>query len=273
MSLPDNFNEAQHLKDQVKRWHNKRVNDWFRNQPDNDISTPKASLKHACKITDADTLEMIILRKMLFEFDAGYCQSVQTPIYGMPLDELQGQRSFKPQVNLHFKERHPFIAERTRACTGEISFRLMDEESSSFSRAKAEALATKIKNTFATPIFVWNKGKFYYYYRDTQNGLDLRILCTSKMEGRRVANAVLDVVQKPFSDDCEDYVENTRSYPNNPGSQIVYGQSLPKPIRRPTVDVRFRYAQLLLHGQRRSINLVATAEVGLRSVIQKVNAV
>ncbi|NET72924.1 MAG: hypothetical protein F6K62_18925 [Sphaerospermopsis sp. SIO1G2] len=271
MTLPANFDEWEHLQDQVRRWHNKRVDLWFKNQPNNDVSTPKSSLKHACKIKDEDTVPIVILRKLLFDFDAGYAQSVQAPIYGMPLDELQASVRFVPQVNLHFKERHPYIADRTRAVTGRISFRLKGESSETYSRAKAEALASKIKGAFTGPIFVWRKGKYYYYYRDNSSGIDLRILCPSKSEGRRVASAVLDVANIPFNDDFEDFVENTRSYPNNPGNQIVYGQSQPKPIRRPTVDVRFRYAQLLLHGQRRHINLVATAEVGLRRVIQKVN--
>lgn len=271
-NLPDDFNASKHLKDQIKRWHNKRVDEWFKNQPNDDISTPKASLKHACKITDADTMQMIIARKFLFEFDAGYAQSVQTPIYGMPLDEVQGAVKFKPQINLHFKEKYPFIAERTRAVTGRIAFRLMNEESSTFTRFKAENLARSIKNTFASPIFIWEKGKFYYYYRDKEKGYNLQILCKTKLEGRRVANAVLDIQGHSFNSEFEDFVENDRSYPNNPGTQIVYGQSVPRPIRRPTADVRFRYAQLLLHGQRRAINLVATAEVGLRQVIEKVNA-
>jgi hypothetical protein len=216
---------------------------------------------------------MILLRKFLFEFDAGYTQSLQAPIYGVPVDVLQGNREFEPQVHLHFQEKYPYIADRLRPVRGQISFVLKNTDFNSGGRSQAEALARNIKRAFATPIFVWNKGKFYYYYRDKERGYDLRLLVSSQAEGDRVTRAVLSIQGHPFNDDFSDYVENSRSYPNNPGTQRVYGQSVPKPIRRPTADVRFRYAQLLIHGRTKVINLVATPEVALRQVIEKLTVV
>ena len=262
MPLPSNFNEWEHLQNQVMREHNKMVKAWFKNQNDNDISTPKASLKHACIMKDEDTVSMMIERQWLFEVVVGHTQSIQAPIYGIPVIEKQSQVKFKPQVHLHFRERFPYINERIRPMTGEISFRIMNESGETWNRSKSEALATKIKNKFTNPIFEWKKGKYYYYYRDIGNGIDLRILCTSEPEGRRVADAVVDVAGHTFNADYEQFMEHNRSYPNTQPNITIYGRSQPKPIERPTVDVRFRYAQLLLHGQRAAVNLVATTEVG-----------
>lgn len=273
MPLPDKFSEWEHLQDQVRRYHNKQVNLFFKNTNSGNFSTPKEHLKHACLMKDDDTAEMTLLRKLLFEFDAGHAQSLQAPIYGIPVDDFQGEVTFKPQVHLHFRERYPYIADRVRAVTGEISFRLMDETGATFSRAKAEVLAGDIKREFGSPIFVWNKGKYVYYYKDSEHGYHLRLLVTTKTEGERVTKAVLGIRGHIFNDDYSDYVENTRTYPNNPGNHTIYGQSVPKPIRRPTADVRFRYAQLTLHGRTKVINLVSTPEVGLKQVIERLSSV
>jgi hypothetical protein len=273
MALPDGFSEWEHLQDKIRLYHNKLVRAYFKNQADNDISTPKAGLKHACLIKDDDTTAMTQMRLWLFEVTVGHAQSLHPPIYGIPVHEFQGETKFKPQVHLHFQERYPFIADRLRPVVGEISFRLMDESASTYSRAKAEALAKDIKREFGNPIFVWNKGKFVYHYRDDEKGYRLKLYVPTKAEGERVTRAVLSIRGHSFDDDFSDYVENTRAYPNNPGNHTIYGQSVPKPVQRPTADVRFRYAQLHLHGRTKVINLVATPEVALRQVIEKLTSV
>ncbi|MTJ11848.1 hypothetical protein FJR11_04400 [Anabaena sp. UHCC 0187] len=273
MPLPENFSEWKHLQDQIGRYHNKEVHKFFKNTNSDNFSTPKEHLKHACLMKNSDTSDMTLLRKLLFEFDAGHAQSLQAPIYGIPVNDFQGEVIFKPQVHLHFQERYPYIADRIRAVRGEISFRIMNETGESWSRAKSEELARDIKREFATPIFIWNKGKYVYYYKDHEHGYQFRLYVTSKSEGERITRAVLGVRGHTFNDDFSDYVENSRTYPNNPGNHTIYGQSVPKPVRRPTADIRFRYAQLFLHGRTKVINLVSTPEVGLKQVIERLNTV
>ncbi|MBN3959253.1 hypothetical protein [Nostoc sp. NMS8] len=98
MPLPDNFSEFEHLQDLVRLEHNKAVKAYFKNQEDDDISTPKASLKHACLIKDEDTAAMTQMRLWLFEITIGHAQSLQTPIYGIPVQELQRESKFRPQI-------------------------------------------------------------------------------------------------------------------------------------------------------------------------------
>lgn len=268
MALPDGFSEWEHLQDKVRFYHNKLVDSYFKNQANDDISTPKASLKHACKMKDEDTVGMTQLRMWLFEVTVGHSQSLQAPIYGIPVEELQGNVSFRPQVHLHFEEKFPYINNRINPCTGEISFRLMNESSASWNRTKSEELARDIKREFGNPLFVWNKGKYVYYYKDIEHGYQFRLYVTSKLEGERITKAVLGIRGHSFNDDYSDYVENTRAYPNNPGNHTIYGQSVPKPIARPTVDVKFKYAQLLLHGRTKCINLVSVRGTKLRQVVE-----
>lgn len=272
MPLPEGFSEFEHLQDLIRIEHNKAVRKYFKNQNDDDISTPKASLKHACLIKDEDTAAMVQMRQWLFEITIGHAQSLQTPIYGIPVQEHQRNVKFKPQIKLYFKERLTSDnTNRTSPATAEITFRLMDETSASMTRAKAEILALKIKNEFADPIFVWEKGWYKYTYLDTENGYDLRLFVKTKLEGIRIAKQILKIQGHIFNDNYGNYTDHERTYPLNPGTQIIYGQSVQKPVERPRVDVRFKYAQLFLHGRITTINLVAVSDSGLKSVIQRIN--
>lgn len=272
MPLPDNFNEWEFLQDTVRRWHNKAVTQWFKNQAVDDISTPKAALRHACTMKDGDTATMTMMRLWLFEVTAGHAQSLQAPIYGIPVADFQRDVSFKPQVKLYFRERYTNLTDRTAPGRGEITFRLMNESAQTYTRAKAEEMARDIKREFATPIFIWEKGIHYYYYKDFDRGYDLRLLVKSKAEGERVARSVLQIQGHAFENTNVDFMDTDKLYPSNPGTQLVYGRQVKKPVKRPVVDVRFRHAQLFLNGRQTVINLVSTPESALRSVIERVNA-
>ncbi|MDZ8090237.1 MAG: hypothetical protein RMY16_32505 [Nostoc sp. DedQUE12b] len=273
MALPANFSPVEHLHDLIRKEHNKRVNTWFKNQRKDSLETPKENAYQACLIRDEDDANTMLLRKLFFEFDVGQAQSLQAPIYGIPVTEHQRGVEFKPQVKLYFKERLSPTSDRLNPATGEITFRLMNEAGQTYTRAKAEAMAKDIKREFGNPIFVWDKGIYYYYYRDFERGYDLRLLVKSKTEGERIAKAVLAIQGHPYNDDFSDFQEHTRAYPTNPGNQTIYGQSVKKPVKRPTTEVRFRYAQLLLHGRLKVINLVATPEAALKQVIERLTII
>jgi hypothetical protein len=273
MPLPDNYDSWEHLQDMLRLYHNKLVRQYFKNQEDGDISKPKPALKQACLLDDNDTVAMTQLRLWLFEITVGHAQSLQAPIYGIPVTEHQRGVEFKPQVKLYFKERLSPTSDRLNSATGEITFRLMNETGQTYTRAKAEAMAKDIKREFGNPIFTWDKGIYYYYYRDFERGYDLRLLVKSKTEGERIAKAVLSIQGHPYNDDFSDFQQHTRAYPMNPGNQTVYGQSVKKPVKRPTTEVRFRYAQLLLHGRLKVINLVATPEAALKQVIERLSII
>jgi hypothetical protein len=272
MPLPQGFSEFEHLQDLVRKEHNKAVRAWFKNQPDDDISTPKAGLKHACLIKDEDSASMTQLRLWLFEVTVGRLESVQRPVYGIPWYEVQTERTFKPQVKLYFLEPYSFGIHDNDIpqLEGEITFRLMNETSESISRIKAETLARTIKSVFATPPFTWNKGKFKCTYFDTARGYELKLLVTNKTEGERVVRAVLDIQNHSFDRDYIQFIDNDRTYPINPGTHRVYGRTVKKFARRRTADVKFRHAQLLIWGKQNPINLVATSGTRLKSVIERV---
>lgn len=271
MPLPNNFSEWENLQDLVRKDHNRDVQDYFKNQPDNDISTPKSRLKHTCLIKDEDTAVMTLMRMFYFQINVGKAQSIQAPIYGIPVQELQRDVKFKPQIKLFFKEDFDKdVHDGTVPLSeGEITFRLVNETSDTISRTKAESLAKKIRDEVTKPVLVWSKGWYKCTYLDRDLGYDFRLLVKSKAEGERVIKEVLKIQNHSFDLDYFQFIDHDRNYPINPGTHKVYGRTVKKNRQRPRVDVKFRYAQLLIWGQQNAINLVAYRGSRFRSVIYK----
>lgn len=272
MALPEGFSEWENLQDLVRYEHNKAVRAYFKNQADDDISTPKARLKHTCLIKDNDTATMTQLRLWLFEVTCGHAASLQTPMYGIPIAELQSKIQFKPQIKLYFLEPYDYETHSNGLpqAEGEITFRLIHESSETINRSDAERLARKIKQVFGTPAFIWQKGWYKATYLDRIRGYDLRLLVRSKTEAERVIRHILQIQDHTFERDYFQYVEHDRTYPINPGTHRVYGRTVKKPVRRRRVDVKFQFAQLLIWGMPNPINLVATANSRQRKVIERV---
>lgn len=273
MPLPADFNGWEHLQDTLRLYHNRAVNQYFKNTPADSLDTPKRSLRVACTMTDNDTSTMTLMRMWLFEVTAGRLQSVQTPIYGIPVQEYQRDSKFRPQIKLYFKEPYDFEKHNdgTEQVRGEIGFRIMNKTADTISRADAVEYAREIKNEFATPPLIWKKGKFKCTYLDLENGFDLRLLCFSKSEGISLVQSVLKILDKPYSDNNFQFIENTKEFPTNPGTHRVYGRTVKKFRQRPTADVKFTHAQLIIPGQVKPVNLVSVGG-RLRSVIENVGA-
>ncbi len=271
MPLPKDFNEVENLQDIVRREHNKAVKAWFKNQADNDVSSPKARLKHSCIIKDDDSLLITLIRQWLFEVTVGRSQAIQAPVYSaVQLDEFSEIR-FKPQVQLFFQESQTAATYDPNfyPVKGEISFRLMDENSSTMSRSKAEILARKIRDEFAKPLFVWEKGWYYCSYQDVERGYKLKVLVKSEAEGKRVIKQVLKIQSHTFDEQFFQFVDHNRTYQAIPSTELIYGRTRKKRRVRPRADVRFRHAKLLIYGLNNAINLV-DAGGRLRSVIERV---
>ncbi|WP_017317111.1 hypothetical protein [Mastigocladopsis repens] len=214
---------------------------------------------------------MTIMRLWLFEVTVGHAASLQTPIYGIPVQELQRETKFKPQIKLYFKEPYDFEkhGDGTEQVRGEISFRIMDRTAETIARTDAVAYAREIKNEFAVPPLIWKRGKYKCTYLDLENGFDLRLLCVSKSEGQSLARSVLKVANKTYDEKNFQFIENTKEFPTNPGTHRVYGKIVRKFRQRPTADVKFTHAQLLVPGQVKPINLVGL-NGRLRSAIENV---
>lgn len=176
-------------------------------------------------------------------------------------------RRGKPKVTLYFLEDSNYnkkaapnkIPEGRRRQEAVVRFRLMDELTQTFSKANATALGRKIKEVFGgNEGFIWQKGKTMYSYTDWERGYQFQLLCKTETEAKRIITSVHSLQShtpnwRYFNTIKSD--EEATKFPENPGNQVVMGETVPIPKDRPIVDVRFQYAYVKLSGVIKPITL------------------
>lgn len=252
MPLPENFSHWEHLQDQLRRIHNREVVDWFRNIPDNDITTPKGSLKRACMMDDKDTASMTIIRMLLFYINCGKARDFHPPLYTLPVQEAYDRIAGRPQIKLFFREDRDDVEPGYDPISGEIGFRLMNETTETLTMANAQTFARKCKTAFgAGSGFIWKKGRYSYSYTDPKKGYRLKVLVRSESEAKRLIEQVLDIQSHtPDWDNLNknEAVNASTKYPTTPGRRTILGKSYKKPRKRPVADVRFQHSELHVDG-------------------------
>lgn len=262
MPLPEGFSHARHLRDLVAKYQNKIVKADFADISDDDLNPTddRRALRTGCLHQPDDSSIMTLNRLFLYYCVLHKCRDFQTPIYGIPSLAFQEQFAHKPQIVLFFQEDYQDVEPGYAPITGEISFRLMDQESNSLTNAELTNYANKIRSLFGTGRgFIWKKGKSTVTYHDTARGYQLRINAISNAEGDRVIEQVLDIQSHSPEADRTQYKENKApgsAYPTMPGTETILGKPRRKPRRKPVADVRFRYAVAQVHGIPRPIPLV-----------------
>lgn len=244
MPLPTNFSEFEHLQSTMLRVHNQIVREEFSDitGDDLDLAVPRSFLRWACLLKDDDSCDMMIQRFLLFYFTLRRAQDLQQPFYGIPFDDLHASRKFKPQITLYFQEDQNDVEEDYRPTWGEISFRLMNESSTTITETELTTLANKIKTEFGSANgYVWKKGRKLYSYTEKDKGYQLQLLCRDEATAKELINKVL-YLQNDTPDwkflksniaDNED-----ESFPYNPGNHTILGKSWRKPRRRQGIKMR-----------------------------------
>jgi len=262
MALPPQFSEQEHLQDTIRRWMNREIRDYFSelggDEWDEDITSPRASLRVACNHKDTDSLLMTSLRWDLFE--RVRLQRIQVPITGIPAGDAIDRREYKPQIFLYFQEDLADVDADYSPVSGEISFRLMQYNYDQITPAIAQTFATRINSNFALGSgYVWRKGKVTVSYTDKSKGYQLCLYCRTEAEGIQLVNQVLDINNDAY-DAAKCNVKENKSaaaaFPIIPPNDYIYGDTRRLPRRRPVADVRFQYALLHVWGLRHPIPLV-----------------
>lgn len=251
--------ESAFLTSFSRKVYNPQVLEYFRDIDDDDLESIQVSRKatrRACLILPGESRLNAIQKQLNFWF---LCQRVQDgpPVYGIPVQEYQQNVKFKPQIQLVFRQDLDAVPDGFRPMEGEISFRLINENSQTITKAKLEAIARDIKREFgAGDGYLWKKGKIKECYFDPVHGIDLRILAISKAEAVEIIQKVVSILGATYDADNLNNINPDRNSLNTPPTQIILGESEKKPRWRPTGQVRFRYARALIHGRVKSINLV-----------------
>jgi hypothetical protein len=261
--MPAPTNSWSHYISVITQVQNRIIKEDFKDVGDDrwepDISTPRGSLRVACTIKATDSAPIVLLRLMLYYIVLRKAQDLQIPVYGIPIGSLNAQRKYRPHVFLYFSQDALNVQKGDDPITGRITWRIMDETSSTMTRSKVEILANRIKSEFGSGQgFIWRKGKKMVSYTDWDEGLQLQILSRDENEGERVIKKVLDVAGVAFDPKrCnlnKNKAEDSR-YPSTKRRENILGESVELPRERPEVDVRFRYATLSLHGTKKPVHL------------------
>lgn len=262
MTVPPEFNHVEHLQSVYRQWLNREVREWFRdadgNELDDDLTTPKGSLKIACYHQDSDSLIMTQMRFQLFE--RLRLQKFQIPVTGIPRGSIEESRRYRPHVLLYFQEDQADIINDFAPVTGEISYRLMEHTSESITPQIAQVIGNKIKLSFgASGGYVWKKGKHMFSYNDKNKGYQFQILVRNEAEGRQLIERVLDLNNHAPDWSKAQFKENlepVNAYPTLPSNERIFGETRRTPRKRPIADVRFQYATLDVWGLAHVIPLV-----------------
>lgn len=262
MPVPEGFSQTEHLQSVFRQWMNREVNDYFRalglDDLDDDITTPKGSLRTACRHFDSDSILVTLLRFALFERIRK--SKFEFPWVGYPATESMAGRKFKPQIFLYFQEDFQDIEPGYAPVTGQVSFRLMQYETNTFTPTVAETFAQRIDTEFCTGGgFVWRKGREMWTYQDWSNGYALKVLSRDETAARTLIGKVLDIQNDTIDDAIlkRNKTQNeAAAYPIIPPTDFVFGESRKMPRDRPLADVRFQTAVCHLHGMPHPVTLV-----------------
>jgi hypothetical protein len=269
MPLPDNFNEFEHLQDLIRLEHNKAVRAYFKNQADDDISTPKASLKHACLIKDEDTASMTQIRLWLFEFIVKNSQNYEET----EKEVVVKSRVYKPQIKIHFLESLQDVEHGYERLSGWTSFRLMSESQESLTNNDLLRYANAIKSEFAhgNTRFIWKKGKEMYCYADWDKGYQMQLLCRNTSDAKQIITKVLSI-QNHTPDWKNLYIEQSaepsEAYPTIPGTTTILGKTIKKARKRPICEVKYTYSTIKIPGLKNLIILHDTTGTKSKALIK-----
>ncbi|MEH1981412.1 MAG: hypothetical protein V7L27_19450 [Nostoc sp.] len=261
-ALPDNFDPFQHLKQTYFPQHNAAVALYFNDLPTDwkpNIATARSSLKVACTITPDDNELLIAMRHRLFWDLLGYGNS-NLIVYNGSTNDIAPPVAGHPKVYFYFSQDIASVPHGTARLDAEYSFRLVKETAATYTKAKATALATLIKEFFVVSGqgIQFAKGKNIYRYSDPMNGYRLMIYAHQETDALPVIQKMLECTETVYDENKLTTHEPLRDNTVTPTEQLVYEKEIIPPKFRPTANVRFRYAYLEIPLVKKPVYLVDT---------------
>ena len=266
MALPDGYKPWEHLQDMIRRDQNKLLARYFKDLGPNwqpDINSPRSAIRTACTITDDDTSTITLLRLFYFYIILGYAFKGLAPVFGIPTQQFQEAYELHPQIFLYFSQDKASIPDGLRPVEAQISFRVMGYTKENMNPLKALPFATRIAAEFteANKGITFAKGKQIISYTDVRNGLKtLKIFALSQSEGVEIIKKICKVLLLPFSPDSVGVSDKPQksSVTKAVGTETVYGKTVKKKRWRPSSNVRFRFAYMVIDNREYPIPLVDT---------------
>ncbi|AFY34872.1 hypothetical protein [Calothrix sp. PCC 7507] len=258
MPVPDDFNPFEHLQQTYKTEFNRRVDRYFRDVDGNgDLSSPRASLKLACRIGDNDNDAMMNMRHNLFFNVIGYSRKNLAVVYGSKFDTAPPVAGH-PQLFFVFSQDASASPEEESPIQHEKSVRLMKFSCASgnvkpaITKAEMTEIANEIKTTFLSGGrgITYTCGNKSASYTDPDNGFPRGnyILVNSKADGVEIYEKICNVIDVPFHSDR--VLLNDPDKPSTTtataGKVTILGKQVQNRRYRPVAVLRFRSAYVSL---------------------------
>lgn len=258
MPLPDDFSPFEHLQQTYKIEFNRRVDRYFKDiEGSGDLSSPRASLKLACRIDDNDNDAMMNMRHNLFFNVIGYSRKNLAVVYGSRFDTAPPVAGH-PQLFFVFSQDESASPTEESPIQHEKSVRLMKFSCASgnvkpaITKAEMTEIANEIKTTFLSNHrgITYTCGNKSASYTDPDNGFSKGnyILVNSKPDGVEIYEKICNVIDIPFHADR--ILLNDPDKPSTTtataGKVTILGKQVQNRRYRPVAVLRFRGAYISL---------------------------
>jgi hypothetical protein len=261
MALPQGFSTWEHLQETIIQVQNRIVREEFNDLGDetwdDNISTPRGSLRVASTLTDNDSAIETLNKLLFFYVVLRKAADLQAPIYGIPVSTFQDSTKFFPQVRLFFLEDSSEVEHGYSPVEADVSFRLMHETAETITEADAKVIANKIKTLFSSGRgFTWKKGRELWTYKDLAKGYNFRLFSWNETEAKKVIEQVLDI--QSHTPNWDEHLSGTtkkKTFRTVPLSSRIYGKTRREARERPIATVRFKFAELKIHGLPNDVQL------------------
>ena len=207
------------------------------------------------------------MRHRLFWDILGYSKT-DLILYQGTVEDLYQPVQGHPRVYLIFTQDVNGVAVGGQKSVMQCCFRLMQYTQATYTPTLATALANEIKTVFHSSGagLLFTKGKTIYKYYDKPNGYRLLIRGNDQESAVELIEKLLLLTNTPYDQNKLTVSTPVKSNTNNnPAPILVYGQELTPPVFRPVVNVRFRYAYVVVPGYPKNILLYDTT--GLRKAL------
>lgn len=196
------------------------------------------------------------LKSIIMQIMATHQLHENLDIYYPPInDDFDPGRRYCPLVRLYFRQDSDFVAGtnqpkgrgRNRK-EGELRFRLMNETTETISEGELTSLGQRIKQAFGGDNgYIWHKGKELFTYADWSRGYQLQMLVRTEAQARELTTKILALqghtpIWKYLTKSQN--VSEAERYPAVAETKIILGKQVTLPLRRPNVEVRFKYADV-----------------------------
>lgn len=263
MPEPDNFSPVEQFQDVNKRIWNRIIREYFRDisglEDNLDLTTPREALLKACLHKEDDSLMLTIGRMLLFLNGTTYNRDQFPLIAGQAVEEIDSERHYFPSITLYFREDSLNVEPGYQPLPMEVSWRLMNESTTTITKAKLTTIANSIKSKFGIGQgYLFKKGKKCIRYRNLTQGYDFKMYAYDTNEAKNLIREILSINGHSYDETLVltgTIEDEAGAFPANPGTQTILGKRKNKPRKRPITNVRFRYAYASIKGYNQPIYL------------------